>query len=183
MNQLINKDIHTEFKDIINLHYKKFYKHACIQVGDKESAKDIVQETFLSAYKSLSTFKGKSSMETWIFGILNHKISMYFREKNIEKKMIQENLEEKLFKRGGQWKEEWISSNSEEAIINFLKFCINKLKDQSKQVLLLRFYQNKKTEEICTICNITKDNLWQILHRSKLQLKVCIQSKLKVTND
>jgi RNA polymerase sigma-70 factor (ECF subfamily) len=108
---------------------------------------------------------------------------MYFREKNIEKKMIQENLEEKLFKRGGQWKEEWISSNSEEAIINFLKFCINKLKDQSKQVLLLRFYQNKKTEEICTICNITKDNLWQILHRSKLQLKVCIQSKLKVTND
>lgn len=183
MNDLVNKTITAEFKELINLQYKKFYKHACIQIGDKETAKDIVQEAFLSAYKNLSSFKGKSSMETWIFGILNNNILMYFREKNSERKMMQDNLEEKLFKKSGQWRDEWISPDSEEAIFNYLKHCMNKLKDQSKQVLLLRFYQDKKTDEICTICNISKDNLWQILHRSKLQLKICIQSKLNVAND
>ncbi len=183
MNEIVKKNITAEFKELVNLHYKKFYKHACIQIGDKEVAKDIVQETFLSAYKSLPSFKGKSSLETWVFGILNNKILMYFRERNYERKMMQDNLEEKLFKKNGQWKDEWISTSSDEEIFIYLKSCLNKLKDQSRQILLLRFYQDKKTEEICTICNITKDNLWQILHRSKLQLKICIQSKLKIAND
>lgn len=38
---------------------------------------------------------------------------------------------------------------------------------------------NKETEEICECCNISKDNLWQITHRAKLQLKACINQKLK----
>lgn len=172
-----DETLRAEFKSIVNNQYKKFYQYACVQLADMDTAKDIVQETFLTAYEKLSSFQKKSSLETWIFGILNNKILMHYKDK--QKSIIDTDLEKVLFKKNGQWKSEWFSNNDEDnLLIKFLKYCINALKTQSKQVLLLKYYLNKKTEEICTICNMSQDNVWQILHRSKLQLKICIQSKL-----
>ena len=44
-------DIKTHFKDIIETNYKKFYKHACIQLGCQDTAKDIVQEALETLMK------------------------------------------------------------------------------------------------------------------------------------
>ncbi len=188
MNQPIEQNIYSEFKAIINLQYKKFYQHACIQLGNTDLAKDIVQETFLSAYENLSSFQRKSSLETWIFGILNNKILMYHRQKQSERNIIEEDVEKILFKRNGKWKKEWIIDEDEiktheTKIVKFLLYCLNALKNKHKQIFLLKFYLNKKTEDVCALCGVSRDNFWQILHRSKLQLKVCIQSKLKTNND
>lgn len=174
--------LQEEFKSILSTHYKKFYQYAYIQLGDINVAKDILQDTFLTAYEKLSSFQRKSSMETWIYGILNNKILLYYREKQKAQNIMDTDLEKVLFKKNGQWKREWFvhqDHERENMLIRFLKHCINTLKNQSKQVLVLKYYLNRKTEEICSVCNLSQDNVWQIIHRSKLQLKLCIQSKLK----
>lgn len=184
MNDVIQTDIKQQFKELVRSQYKKFYKHACIQLGCKEKAKDIVQEAFLIAYEKLSTYQQKSSLETWVFGILNNRILLYFRNQQKEQKIIDIDTEKILFNKNGSWKKEWMEHSIEEQeeqniLIKFLNHCLEALKEQHKQILLMKFYLNRKTEEICEICNVSQDNVWQIIHRSKLQLKICIQSKLK----
>ena len=188
-------NIKTLFKDTIEKNYIKFYKHACIRVGCKDTAKDIVQESLIAAYEKLPTFQQKSSLETWIFGILNNKILEHFR--NNKKKVISDisiEVESILFNKNGSWKKEWISEylfpiehkenqTKTKKIIQFLIDCLNSLKDKHKQVFLFKYYFNKKTEDICNLCQISVDNAWQIIHRSKLQLKICLKSKQNKTND
>jgi RNA polymerase sigma-70 factor (ECF subfamily) len=178
--------IKEHFKEVIFKKYKNFFTHAFINVGCKETAKDLVQETFLTTYQKLSQFEQKSSLETWLFGILNNKILEHYRKKKSESQRITKFEEEEiLFHKNGKWKKEWITddhSDSEETqntIIKFLKQCFSKLSEQYQKIFSLKFFSEKSTNEICQLCNVTEDNVWQVLHRGKLQLKICIQSQLK----
>ncbi|GIV26946.1 MAG: putative RNA polymerase sigma factor [Bacteroidia bacterium] len=183
-------DIKLDFKNVILNSYKKFYTHACIQLGCKETAKDIVQESILTAYEKLHQFEGKSSLETWIFAILNNKILQHFRSKQREQKHLDFDSEKLLFNKNGSWNKKWVSESlfeieqkesqeEKNKIWKFLVDCLNALKEQHKQIVLFKFYFNKSTRQICEECNVSEDNVWQIIHRSKLQLKVCLQSKIK----
>lgn len=184
-------NIQSEFKSVIDSKYKKFFTHAYIQLGCKETAKDVVQEALTIAYQKLSSFEGKSSLETWVFGILNNKILEHHRKKQTEKKHIDFNAEEILFHKNGKWKKEWLINDIEEKesieqknkLVQFLKHCFAGLSEQYQKIFSLKFFANKKTEEICQLCNVSDDNVWQIIHRGKLQLKICIQSQLKKHND
>lgn len=195
MSHPIVSDTHQKFKEVVYSKYKKFYTHACIQVGCKDTAKDLVQDTFTTAFEKLDSFKHQSSIETWIFGILHNKIQMYYREKEKRTHTTVIEPEKILFHKNGSWKKEWMqyepTNNIEEKeheqeknkLIQFLSECLHALKNQHRQILLMRFYLNKKTEDICKLCAISEDNVWQILHRSKLQLKICIQTKQKQVRD
>jgi RNA polymerase sigma-70 factor (ECF subfamily) len=178
--------IKEHFKEVIFKKYKSFFTHAFINVGCKETAKDLVQETFLTAYQKLSQFEQKSSLETWLFGILNNKILEHYRKKKSESQRITKFEEEEiLFHKNGRWKKEWIidehfdSEETQNTIIKFLKQCFSKLSEQYQKIFSLKFFSEKSTKEICQLCNVTEDNVWQVLHRGKLQLKICIQSQLK----
>ncbi len=183
-------NIKSEFKNTLVNSYKKFYTHACIQLGCKDTAKDIVQESILTAYEKLHQFEGKSSLETWIFAILNNKILQHFRTKQREQKHLDFDSEKLLFNKNGSWKKEWMNESlldieqkeadqEKNKLWKFLTDCLNALKEKHRQIVLFKFYFNKNTKEICEECNVNEDNVWQIIHRSKLQLKVCIQTKIK----
>ena len=43
----------------------------------QRSTEDLVQETFLAAFKSIRKFQGDSEPKTWLFSILKNKISDY----------------------------------------------------------------------------------------------------------
>ena len=50
-----------EYKRIYNLHLRL--------TGDRETAADLTQETFVSAYQSIHTFRGNSRPRTWLYGV------------------------------------------------------------------------------------------------------------------
>ena len=60
-------------------HYLKSY--ALRKVQDRDLAEDLVQDTLLAALNSGRRFEGRSSMRTWLTGILKHKIIDTFRER------------------------------------------------------------------------------------------------------
>ena len=53
-------------------HVDRMYRFAQRLCGSPEDAKDLVQETFLSAYRSLKDFRGESSVSTWLYAIAAH---------------------------------------------------------------------------------------------------------------
>ena len=61
------------FGPIVRRWEKKIYNLAWRMVGNREDAQDIVQETFLSVFKSIKSLRDPGSFSTWVYRIaLNH---------------------------------------------------------------------------------------------------------------
>src|SRR6266542_6243281 len=56
------------------------YRYALPRVSDMETAKDLVQETFLAAWRNYDNFKGEISEKNWLYAILKNKIIDHFRK-------------------------------------------------------------------------------------------------------
>ena len=92
----------------VDLYGDYLYRYALYRVYEATVAEDLVQETFLAALRSLKNFQYRSSIKTWLTGILKHKIIDHFRKKAKEQPMddIESNINnlDNLFTKNGQWK-------------------------------------------------------------------------------
>ena len=73
-------DKELTFKQWVNEHSDVLYNYCLRHNFDEHSAKDFVQETFLSAWRSMESFAAKSSVRTWLFVVLKNKIADHFRK-------------------------------------------------------------------------------------------------------
>lgn len=60
------------FDRLYREHVDRMYRFAQRLCGSPDDAKDLVQETFLSAYRGLKDFRGDSSVSTWLYAIAAH---------------------------------------------------------------------------------------------------------------
>ena len=65
-------------------------RYALARVRDTAVAEDLVQETFLSAWKARQGFAGLSAERSWLVGILKHKIMDYIRRTSRERGLFPE---------------------------------------------------------------------------------------------
>ena len=57
------------FEELVNRYQRRIYAYAYRYTGRAEDAEDIVQETFVRAYRSLKTFDSSRSFSPWIYKI------------------------------------------------------------------------------------------------------------------
>lgn len=170
------------------------YSWAFYKVSDKQTAEDLVQETFMAACKYYKNFKGKSKPKTWLFSILNNKIIDHYRKKSRAPIINESHLHhgdgsiiEETFDGLGYWKEEkkpaeW-ELNAEEANLlddgefnDVLQHCMAKLPPQWAMALQLKYLQEKDGKDIGQELGISTSNYWQIIHRAKLSLRECLEN-------
>ncbi len=163
------------------------YRYALVRLRDKQTAEDIVQETFLAALRGKENFKGEASEKTWLVGILKHKITDYFR-KNTRELPIAEILstgdpEEDFFDSKGKWKVEpaaWADDPKEtlekKEFWKKLEGCILGLPARLAQVFSLREFEGLESAQICNLLKISATNLGVILYRARMQLVRCLET-------
>ncbi len=166
------------------------YSWAYHKTSDEDQAQDLVQDTFLSAFKSIEKFKGKSNPKTWLLSILNNKIIDHYRNPataSLSLESITEQqgmlLTDSMFDQDGSWSEQkinplWADEGSLLDDIDFsatLAGCINDLPGNWKTMVVAKYQFEKDSHEICDELSISLSNYWQILHRAKLMLKKCIE--------
>lgn len=74
----------TDPEEWVKAYADDLFRHAVARVRHREIAEDLVQETFLSAWRSRNRFAGRSSEKTWLLGILRNKIADYYRSQSRE---------------------------------------------------------------------------------------------------
>ena len=84
------------------------FRYALFRIQDGSVAEDQVQETFLAALRGKDNFAGRSSLRTWLFGILKHKIIDSLRKKHRERPTedigeLSRELDQQ-FETNGHWK-------------------------------------------------------------------------------
>lgn len=168
----------------VELYSDSMFSWALHKTSSKETAEDLVQETFLASVQSFDKFKGDSNPKTWLFSILNNKINDHYRN-SYRKPTVDGNvIFETLFDSDDKWKsnqrpQQWAEDTGHLLDNNeFQKTfqnCMSKLPDNWYSAIQLKFMEEKNGEHICQELGITNTNFWQILHRAKLQLRKCIE--------
>ena len=178
------------FASQINTHRGYLLRVAQLQLRDHDLAEDVVQETLVAALAG-SGFSGKSSLKTWLTGILKHKIVDAIRRKqreplavasfgNIENELDIDDFDA-LFTDKGSWDAppaDW--GDPEESLnrrqfMDMMDFCLERLPPNPARVFMMREVMELETEEICKELAITANNLWVILYRGRMALRHCLE--------
>ncbi|MFO1305311.1 MAG: sigma-70 family RNA polymerase sigma factor [Burkholderiales bacterium] len=162
---------------------------ARLQLRDNALAEDVVQDTLAAALAASAGFTGKSSVKTWLTGILKHKIVDAIRRKQREPLLAsalgdEADLEdfEGLFEADGAWQSrpsDWGDPEqalSRQQFFDVMQFCLEKLPPNTARVFMMREVMELTSEEICKELTITSNNLWVILYRARMSLRECLEA-------
>jgi len=161
------------------------YTYTVVRVNDKSVAEDLVQETFLSAWKNRASYKGEASEKNWLFAICKNKIIDYYRKKarSIINSAEEDNVDSR-FTLAGHWTKEaspkkWGIDYNEtietKEFYSILEECKNKLQEMQLAVFAMKYLEDLDAAEICKVLQITPSNYWVLIHRAKLQLRSCLE--------
>jgi RNA polymerase sigma-70 factor (ECF subfamily) len=169
---------------LVDEHGDHLYQLALMRLRDHSIAKEAVQETLLAALSSRESFSGKSSVRTWLKGILKHKIADHFRTLARDRRWRsaeEESIEDLYDKRGHlippaqPWSQDPRSAMEQDEFWNCFYACMAKMPDRASSVLMLREIDGLTGEEICKLFEISSTNYWVILHRARVSLRRCLE--------
>lgn len=75
--------MHEEIEKLYTLYYNDLYWYILKLSSNNDIVDDIIQNTFLEAFKSIESFNGKSSIKTWLFSIAKYQVYRYFRKNKL----------------------------------------------------------------------------------------------------
>lgn len=164
-----------------------FFNYLYIRVGDKTVAKDILQETFIAAWKNSSSFKNESGEKTWLFSILKNKLMDHYRMQT----RLMTNLPDNsyFFDEADHWTEKGAPKMWEDATASLnrkefymvLDQCKTKLTKLQQKAFTMKYIDEHESNFICKVLQITTSNYWVIIHRCKLQLRSCLEKNWFLT--
>lgn len=169
-------------------HGDYLYRYARRRLISDELAQDAVQEALLAALEARVGYEGRSTVRTWLTGILKHKIADLLRRHGRESSPPQREDGsddwEALFAADGHWAQDlrvWSTPEGElekNRLLAALEECYKHLKPALARVLSLRVVEEMETEGICAELGMTQSHVWVSLHRARLTLRECLDRRL-----
>jgi len=177
-NKLIEEALNNReaAEKLIRLHYKEVYRYIYKRTFDKNLTEDLTQEVFLYALKHLLSFKRKSLFIMWILRIATSFIADYYRKENKYSELTEE-MEQSLsiYPLTDDPVEE---PNAYRIIYKHLE-C---LPFSYQTIITLKFFENRKTKEICEIMHKTPVGVRVTLYRALNALKKELESDVTDLN-
>jgi RNA polymerase sigma-70 factor (ECF subfamily) len=162
------------FDSLYREHVDLMYRFANRLCGETEAAKDLVQETFLNAYRGFKDFRGDAQVSTWLYTIASRAcLRMRRRRKGEPEREL--SLNEFIPTSEGEFRLQipMEGLSPEEALQNkelrqALDDAINKLPKKYKMVLVLRDMEGLSAKEVGTIMGLNERAVKSRLHRARL---------------
>ena len=180
-------------KNQLNALRPDLLRFARLQLRDAGAAEDAVQETLLAALTGSQKFESRSSYKTWLISILRNKIIDIIRGQNREisassladDEAGDELLADTLFDQRGHWQPEtqpgrWAdpeASFEQQQFWAVFEACLDHLPEKTARVFMMREFLGLETDEICKETRMSTSNCWVVLHRARLGLRTCLETR------
>jgi RNA polymerase sigma-70 factor (ECF subfamily) len=185
-NAAVNNKEEHDAVEWLELYGDALYRFALLRVQNTFTAEDLVQETLLAAYSSYESFSGRSTVKTWLTGILKHKILDYYRKSTPEQG--DENLDdfadsldslfdakEKWKIKPGSWGGDPKNVYQQKELLSVIFACMKDLPPRLSLAYRMRELEGATTKEICARFQTKESNCWVILHRARMLLRRCLE--------
>jgi RNA polymerase sigma-70 factor (ECF subfamily) len=177
-------------KTWVEEHGNYLFRYALIRVRNETVAEDLVQDTLLAAFQGKERFSGQSTERSWLTGILKHKVLDHFRRQARERTVnADDSMPEELegrFDDLGLWKREPESGPTDwgtdaaglmqrKEFMAALKVCIAKLPPRCADAFVMREMEATDSDRIQELLGVSPSNFWVLLHRARMQLRLCLE--------
>jgi RNA polymerase sigma-70 factor (ECF subfamily) len=173
--EALRKGDRAEFARLVEAYYPTIYRVALRLTGSAQDAEDVLQETFLKAYRHLNGFDGRSSLSTWLYRIATNEALMLLRKQ----KPGQVSIDEPVQTEEGEqepmqvvdWcclpEEEFMSAEAQEE----LDQAVARLPASLRAVFLLRDIEGLSTQETGEVLSLSETAVKTRLSRARLRLR------------
>ncbi len=173
--EALRKGDRAEFARLVEAYYPTIYRVALRLTGSAQDAEDVLQETFLKAYRHLNGFDGRSSLSTWLYRIATNEALMLLRKQ----KPGQVSMDEPIQTEEGEqepmqivdWcclpEEEFMSAEAQKE----LDQAVARLPASLRAVFLLRDIEGLSTQETGEVLNLSETAVKTRLSRARLRLR------------
>lgn len=146
-----------EFNKLYEIYWDKIFRLCMGYVNDSDQAKDLAQETFITVWEKLSTFRNEANIGTWIFRIATNTCLSQIK---YNKKIYTEELSDNLV----EIKEETLDEE-----IKMLYHFISEFPELDRIIISLEL-EGIKQSEISKIVGLSDSNVRVKIHRIKEKL-------------
>ncbi len=170
--QLVKKAIKGDKKAwfaLIKRYEQSIYQYGIRMTGNTHDAADLMQDIFISVFKSLPNYRGEGSFKGWLFKIAHFRCMEFYRRKR-----PQQPLDECPEQESGEDapETEMLSDESSKQVLN----AMHRLPVTQKAVVELKFFHHFTFDEIAQqlglSSNTVKSRLYSALNKLKLDLEV-----------
>jgi len=159
------------FHQLVDRFAPRLYQVAAVMTGNYTDAQDLVQETLLGAYEGLPAFEGRSSVKTWLTGIMIRQASLQRRRSSRDRKMA--SLDQPAVPgevtdlRRGAASSETARTNARLDLMSLM----SRLSEEHRDVLVLRELEGLSYEEIAQMMGVPRGTIESRLFRARQALK------------
>jgi RNA polymerase sigma-70 factor (ECF subfamily) len=163
------------FAQFVEANQRNVYNLALRMLNEPQEAEDVLQETFLSAYKALPDFEGRSSLSTWLYRIASNASLMRLRKKQPETTSMDESLELEEGDSLPRQFVDWSSVPEDELLSDESRRVMDEaaaeLPERLRIVFILRDIEGLSTQEAGEVLELSESAIKTRLHRARLALR------------
>ena len=158
----VTKKMNEEIVEAVILEqYNQYYRLAYSYVHNEVDAEDIVQNGAYKALRSSSTLRNPEYAKTWVYRIMLNEIFAFLRQPKTDS---YESIQEESEKEITQVEDKYMDIDLQRAI--------DLLPEQEKAIVILKFFEDKKLEEIAEILGENLSTVKSRLYRSLKKLRI-----------
>jgi RNA polymerase sigma-70 factor (ECF subfamily) len=147
----------------------------------EEDRADAVQDAFISAFRSLKSFEGHSSLVTWLHRIVVNACLMKLRSESRRRAVPMDDLLPTFGEKGNFGRPIQARTGQPEELLvrdetrSQVRDCIDRLPDTHRTILLLRDIEERSTGETAVVLGIAPGAVKTRLHRAREALRVLLE--------
>ncbi len=162
------------FRFLVEKYQKKAFSVAFSIVHNQPEAEDVVQESFIRAYRKLSSFRGDSSFSTWLLRIVVNESIKIHRKKKLEATYTADSItvyEPEINQSIGKLKDEEQRK--------YISLAMKQMPPREALVLHLFYIEDMNLKQMEEILELNADHIKVILFRARKQFLAILQLELK----
>ena len=162
----------TAFSDLVNKYRKSVHALAWRKVQDFHIAEDITQETFLKAYKRLSSLKEPQSFASWLYVIATNHCKTWLSKNRLQTQSLEDTdyteLEKATYSSYVSAENERVSVEAQREVVKKL---LAKLQESDRTIITLYYLGGMTYEEISRFLGVSVNAIKSRLYRAREFLK------------
>lgn len=170
----------AEFARMMDAYSGLIYRLAIKMLDNPQDAEDVLQETFIKAYRNISKFAGRSSLSTWLYRIATNEALMLLRRRKQSMLSIDEPLEMADEEQEPMQIVDWCCMPEDELMSaeaqTYMDQAVDDLPHNLKVVFLLRDIDGLSTRETAEVLDLTETAVKTRLSRARLRLRGMLTS-------
>lgn len=152
--------------EVYNRYQQAMYNTALRIVKDSAEAEDVMQESFITAFAKLDTFKGTASFGSWLKRIVINNSIVQYRKSQRFQQVSDEDLVAEAAEEYANDVEDYRQVQAKQ-----LLSCMDSIHDNYRQILTLHFIEGYDYEECCEVLDISYANCRTLISRAKESLR------------